>query len=153
MADYCVLWSILTFAMHFISADETKKGRVFEDYVANRLTKKGFHEWHRGKLKAFDGTEKEVDISLLNQNTLFLCELKCINRSFAFERGDKQAISFRNNKLSAALDECDGKATWLALRPEGRNYKLPESVAAIIPIVVSPYAEYIWSTREFYWLI
>jgi hypothetical protein len=152
LMDFCAIFLILQSAMHFLGADETPKGKVFEDYVAEIMTKAGFQQWQKGELCAFDGSKREVDYSFINRNALFLCELKCINRSFAFEAGKTEAIKFRTDKLSSALDECDGKALWLSSRPQGKNYKLPQEVAAIVPVVVSPFPEYVWSRRDDYWL-
>jgi hypothetical protein len=50
------------------------------------------------------------------------------------------------------LVEVDDKANWLMSRRKGTNYEIPESIKIIIPIVVSPFVEYIWSTNEDLWL-
>ncbi len=152
LIDFLAAYSILRMATHFVGAVEVEKGRVFEEFVLEVMTEAGCQEWKRGQLRALDGSRREVDYSFITANVLFLCEVKCINLSLAWDIGRKEAIKFRTDKLSDALDECDEKATWLSRRPQGRNYHIPPGVAAIVPVVVSPFPEYMWSTRDHYWL-
>jgi len=52
-------------------------------------------------------------------------------------------LEFRREKFENALREIDDKADWLKKDREGLNYKIPKSIDLIIPIVISPFVEYI----------
>jgi hypothetical protein len=83
---------------------------------------------------------------------MFICEVKSITKSFAFELGDIEALEFRRRKLESALDQADDKADWLAARKCGDNYAIPEAIHALVPMVISPFTEYIWTTNSNLWL-
>ena len=149
LVDYSALLSILFSALNFEHAEWGGKGPVFEDYVIEKLTSKGFKLWERQKtLKACDGTQKEVDISFLLGTAIFVCECRSISMSRAYERGEKDALKFRRGKFESALDDCDKLAGWLSGHRLGSNFSVPQGIDVIIPVVVSPFVEYIWSAEE-----
>jgi len=151
--DYASILPILSTKHHFLKGNLSAKGPLFENIIRNKFLNKGYHIWFCSKeLKQKDGTKKEIDISLYIKNILFIIELKCINRSFDFEEGNIKALEFRRKKFENALREIDDKADWLKKDREGLNYKIPKSVDMIIPIVISPFVEYIWSTNPNLWL-
>jgi hypothetical protein len=151
--DYSALPSILHNALSLKEADWTEKGIIFEDYVIEKLTQKGFRLWeHQKVLKANDDTETEIDISFLLGTALFICECRSVSRSKAYERGERQALDFRREKFNSALETCDRRADWLAKHRRGRNFEIPQGVDIVIPIAVSPFVEYIWSANEMLWL-
>lgn len=151
--DYASILPILLTKHHFLKGNLSAKGFLFEKNIKNKFIKKGYHVWFCSKeLRQKDGTKKEIDISLYIENILFVFELKCINRSFDFEEGNIKALAFRREKFENALGEIDDKADWLKKNREGLNYKIPKSIDLIIPIVISPFVEYIWSTNPNLWL-
>jgi len=151
--DYASILPILLTKHHFLKGNLSAKGPLFEKNIKNKFIKKGYHVWFCSKeLRQKDGTKKEIDISLYIENILFVFELKCINRSFDFEEGNIKALAFRREKFENALREIDDKADWLKKDREGLNYKIPKSIDLIIPIVISPFVEYIWSTNPNLWL-
>ena len=103
---------------------------------------------YRGQVR----TAKEIDISFGVGSMLFICELKCIARSWAYERGETEALKYRQGKLENALNECEGKVEWLVQHPIGQNYAVPHEITHVIPVVISPFVEYIWSRSSRYWL-
>jgi hypothetical protein len=150
--DYAALPNILMTVTHILREESKRKGQVFEDYVASRVGK-GELLWGKQKIvKADDGTEREIDLAYVIKHVLIVCELKCVNRSFAFEKGEKTALEFRQSKMIDALKQADEKVAWLSERPKGTNYTLPEGVKLILPVVVSPFIEYIWSRNEYLWI-
>jgi hypothetical protein len=152
LIDFSSIYSILSSCMHFIGSKEVTKGTMFEDSV-EKILPNNFKIWHkRKKLKTYDGVVKEIDLSFLNRNCLFICELKCINRSFDFEIGTKKALKWREKKLQQAIKEVEEKEIFLAKNPIGKNYAIPDYVDAILGVVVTPFVEYVWSTNDYYWL-
>jgi hypothetical protein len=153
LVDYSALLSILFSALSFERAEWGGKGPIFEDYMIEKLTSKGFKLWERQKtLKAHDGTQKEIDISFLLGTAIFVCECRSISMSRAYERGEKDALKFRRAKFESALNDCDKLAGWLSRHRLGTNFEVPQDIDVIIPIAVSPFVEYIWSADETLWL-
>lgn len=151
--DYAAIPGILFSLMYRLDADWTEKGLLFEDYVKRSLSDDNFKLWEcQRQLVADDGTSKELDISFVLGPVLFVCELKCIGRSFAYERGETEALEYRRAKLEEAIHESEDKVDWLVQNSKGRNYALPGEVTRIVPLVVSPFVEYIWSRSAEYWV-
>ncbi|MFH2145153.1 MAG: SEC-C metal-binding domain-containing protein [Candidatus Omnitrophota bacterium] len=153
LMDYSAIPQILFTIMHPLKEDAGEKGAIFEKYVANVLIKQEQALWaETKKLSALDGSKKEIDIAIIKNKCLFLCELKSTNRSFAFEKGTKGALNYRKNEQIKALKQVQDKTDWLASRRKGKNYFIPDEVNIIIPLVLTPFVEYIWSLDEYLWL-
>ncbi len=130
------------------------KGPIFERYVKElvELTSSGILWKCSSRLTAADDSQIELDVSLVFKDILVICECKSISRSLAFEEGRSEALDFRKRKFEQAIQEVDIKANWLAIHPQGKNYALPPDVTSIIPVVVSPFVEYVWSRQSDLWL-
>lgn len=153
LLDFTAIMPILGTVMHPLRADMTGKGRMFEDYVLKKLKLRGRNVWrHQCKLKGSDGTEKEIDLALKVGSMMFICEIRTIAQSFSFHKGEFAALAFRKAKLEKLLSECKEKCEWLAKHPEGTNFSLPRDTLGLVPLGVSPFVEYIWSSNEYYWL-
>lgn len=101
--------------------------------------------------KAEDNTMKQIDASFAVDNRLVVVECKAISKSIGFHRGDPEAIRYRTKKIDKALAQVDEKAQWLSQRPRGRNYDI-SGYSDILPIVVTPFVEYIPSLNTHYWI-
>lgn len=126
--------------------DGNFKAQILEDVVQKEgapLTNK--------PCKGDDGTFKQVDASYRAGDTLVIAECKAKARSFAFFRGDSTAINYRNQFIKDALEEVDGKAKWLVAHPKGTTHDICE-FSRILPVVVTPFVEYIPSLDDWYWI-
>ena len=151
--DYSAIHSILFTHMHLVPCEEGTKGPLFEDAVIEILLKENLPLWERKKkLKHQDGTSKEIDASIIFNNILFLFELKANRISLGSLAGYRESLDFRIEKMKGALKQVDNKADWLSTHRKGTNYELPETVNIIVPIVISPFVEYIWSIDDSLWL-
>ena len=151
--DYAAILPILMTKMHFLSVKEETKGHLFEDVVIERLIKKEFNLWEcKKKLEHNDGTSKEIDISFIYRGFLFIGELKSNKMSLSYARGDTKSLQFRKAKMIDALSQVDNKVKWLSLHVSGTNYCIPKEIKAIVPFVVTPFNEYIWSRNDNLWL-
>lgn len=151
--DYVSVLHILSSQMHFIKNNNPEKGHIFEDAVIDRLNKKGFNLWLcKKEMNHPDGSSKEIDVSFYIKNVLFICEMKCINKSFAFDIGDIEALDFRKKKLIKALTESEDKVNWLLAHKNGNNYNVPNYIDAFVPLVITPFVEYIWAIDDYLWL-
>ncbi|MHC4796491.1 MAG: hypothetical protein ACYTF1_07585, partial [Planctomycetota bacterium] len=104
-----------------------------------------------GQCKAADGTSKQIDAAFKQGNLLIIVESKAVTRSIGFDRGDFQAIRYRQNVIEKALREVDDKARWLADHPVGSNYSITD-VRWIMPIAVTPFVEFVPSLEPYYWI-
>lgn len=151
--DFVSIRSILLSQTHFLDVDGNAKGHLFEDAVIEKMQDKEMRLWECKKhLKHSDGTEKELDISFLYKNILFIGELKCNKMSMSFTIGDEKALEHRKKKILCAIDEINKKADWLLTHKEGTNYSIPKNIELIVPIVVTPFNEYIWSKNSSLWI-
>jgi hypothetical protein len=98
------------------------------------------------------GEKKQIDFSVKMDRLLIIGECKVVAKSLGFYTGDIKALNHRNEKvISRGLSEVDEKANWLAMNPIGRNYNLAD-IDYILPVVISPFREYIPSLDKYYWI-
>jgi hypothetical protein len=153
MIDYRAILSILMTKTHPISQDIDNKGTVFEKMVFENLKSINFNLWEcQKKLKHSDNTSRQVDITFIYKDILFIAELKSIVRSMDYEIGKSKALEFRKNKLVKALKQCEKTSDWLMKHQVGTNFELPKNIKFIVPIVITPFPEYIWTKDNQYWL-
>lgn len=98
-----------------------------------------------------DGGKKQIDAAFEVGDRLVIVECRAIGRSIGFSRGNPDAIRYRNQVVDNALKEVDQKAHWLAEHPLGTNYDITH-YSDILPVAVTPFAEYIPSLQPRYWL-
>ena len=101
--------------------------------------------------KAKDGTSKQIDASFEYGQRLVIVECKSAGRSIDLDRGNPVAINKRNIFITESLKKLDEKAVWLSNHPIGGNYDVSKYLD-ILPILVTPFAEFIPSLDSFYWL-
>lgn len=130
------------------------KGHDFEDIAVECLESFEYELWEcKKKLKAKDGSSEEIDVSFIHKGYLFIGETKCNTMPINWIIGNKKTLEIRQSKLEKALKQIDRKAEWIYnKRKNGTNFSLPEEVHTIIPIVITPFVEYIWDDEENLWL-
>lgn len=146
--DYAWIEKILYNLFYRVNlSDQNFKGNALEKYIENSeapISKK--------ELIANNNSRKQIDASYdLGDGMLAIIECKAIGRSFGYERGDFDAISYRNTVIEKALNEVDDKGQWLKLNPAGRNYNISH-YKQIIPIGLTPFIEFIPSKSPKYWI-
>lgn len=101
---------------------------------------------------ALDGTAHQVDYAIACGSILVIAECKVVSHSLAFERGDLEALKYRTEHvIETGLNQVDTTAKWLASNPVGRNYDISQ-FSHILPIVISPFVEFIPSVSHRYWI-
>ena len=98
-----------------------------------------------------DGEKKQIDASFDKGEILLIIECKANNRSIGFDRGDKEAIAFREEKYNDAIIQVDETAKWLVKHRKGTNFDI-QKYEKVIPIVVTPFKEYIRTENRKYWI-
>jgi hypothetical protein len=98
------------------------------------------------------GTSRQIDFATKVGAYLVIAECKAVGRSIAYDRGNPEAIEYRQGKVvEKSLAEADEKAEWLAKHPVGTNYDISQ-YKGIVPVGVSPFVEWIPSLDPHFWL-
>jgi hypothetical protein len=127
--------------------NENFKGEAFELFVQKQINP----ILPTTPLKSHDGEKKQIDASIANEKDLLIIECKAIGRAIAFDRGIPEAIQYRKDCYDQAIDEVDEKAKWLIEKQHGTNFNVMQ-YDRIIPIVITPFTEYIRTDERKYWL-
>ncbi len=132
------------------------KGEDFEREVGLALEAEvpGAQVIWRGKVVA-RGTpqEREVDIGVVRDATLFILECKAHALDPAFDRGEPDALEKRRVLNARALRQSDSLAQFLAANPKGNDYEVPEGVSFIVSAAVSPFPEYVHERSDRFFLL
>jgi hypothetical protein len=91
---------------------------------------------------------KEIDASFIIEDILFVLEAKSVNVSFGYDKGDKQSIDFRTNKMKNALKESNEKVEFIYNHQVSIFPKIPDNIRYLCPLVISSHPEFIWSKSE-----
>jgi hypothetical protein len=127
--------------------DQNFKGDALESAI-----RKGKSILPAKPCKTSAGEERQIDYAVECGSHVVIAECKAVGTSIAFDRGDPQAIKHRtNNVVERGLSEVDDKAKWLVAHPVGTNYDL-SNYDYILPVVVSPFVEFIPSQDTRYWI-
>lgn len=151
--DYASVIYILRTMMHFLKPIKEKKGHLFEKIVIERLETAGLQTWIcQMKLIGEDETSKEIDASFIIGNVLFIAELKSNIQPITYIEGSREVLEHRKSKNIKGIIDADDKVNWLLTHEKGKNFELPSIVEYIVPIMVGPFREYIWTNDENFWI-
>jgi hypothetical protein len=131
------------------------KGIDFQSEVKRYLEReiRNYRPWVvPTKLKFNDGTEGDVDCAFIHKGVLFLAECKAFSTSPEFDQGLPFALHSKQQKIDAALKQVDDIAAKISQQLKGRNYELPKEVKFIVPLVLTPFPEYIHTRSDAYFL-
>ncbi len=145
--DYAWIVEILYNLFYGVKpSDQNFKGEALEILVR----KKG-SVLPVGQCRALNGEKKQIDGAFEIDGSLVIVECKAVWRSFGIERGDPSALSYRSKLIDSAISQVDEKAIWLKNNPIGSNYDV-RKYSKILPLVVTPFVEYVASLDAQYWL-
>lgn len=147
--DYAWIHRRLFDLFHRVSIeDQNFKGDALE-----ALVRKGPSALpHSPPCRARSGESRQFDHAVALGTHLVIVECKAMGRSIGFDRGDPKAVEVRRERLvEKSLTDIDEKAQWLARNPKGSNYDAT-AYADIVPVVVSPFVEFIHSSSPRYWV-
>jgi hypothetical protein len=162
LTDYSAIPALLESVFSELSARVCMNGQIgqvrgddFENEVENYLRSNiaDFQPWicHR-KLEFLMGLERDIDVSFLLGQVLFVVECKAFSVSPAFDRGETKALETREEKLDIALKQAGTLCELLSKERKGKNFELPLAVTHIVGIVASPFPEYIPKRDDRYFL-
>jgi len=145
--DYCWGFQLLYHLFYEVElSDQNFKGDALE-----RLVHGGQSILPTTQCKSLNGTVRQIDAAFKVGETLVVVECRAFARSFGVDRGDVQALQYRQQRIEEALRGIDEKAQWLSQNPVGTNYDI-RRFTRILPVAVTPFVEYVPSTNRWYWL-
>jgi hypothetical protein len=159
-----IVWDYSAFAHYFRSLFEqigsltgevgNVKGENFEDEVAAAVAKHAeLSLWAvRRKLKTADGVSREVDVSFIAGDTLYLAECKAVSAHPRVDRSEPDVLARRWEKMVEYLGQADSLRQFLIDNPHGTNYAVPDGVKEIRACICTPMPEYIPSRDPDLWL-
>ncbi|SDE12210.1 hypothetical protein SAMN04487777_10737 [Priestia aryabhattai B8W22] len=118
------------------------------DFVKRNIKKAKFWVGQKQIFNSLKTKSKEIDASFYIGNVLFILECKSINVSFGFDMGTKKALDYRKRKNLDALNQVREKVHFLIENKNDLTLPLPREVEYLVPIVVSPFAEYMWEKSD-----
>ena len=136
-----------------IRDDGQIRGAIFEetarDLVARVLD--GAWEWGPRKIREGDDVKDEIDILLKDGDTVFVGECITRWRPLIFEIGDRKTIGARTARINEKIDQAMFTCKYLEANPLGKNYDFRD-VTSFVPIVISPFVEWLPSTSSRFWI-
>lgn len=108
------------------------------------LPSKGCKSYNKGK--------RQIDYAYACGEILVIVECKVVNRSAGIFSGSKKSIDYRNKHVvDKGLNQVDSAASFLKQNQKGKNYDIT-NFKYVLPLVVSPFCEFIYSLNSYYWI-
>jgi hypothetical protein len=103
------------------------------------------------KLRLSGNTFGQVDVSFRVGNIGFIVECKAYAVSVEYLRGDESATRNRWSYVEQWLSQVVKTTKLLASNPQGDNYKIPDDIHCLVPVVCSqhPEAVYDFDSKHF----
>ena len=90
----------------------------------------------------------ELDISMIRGSVGYIVDCKAYRVSIGCLRGDARDTNNRYSYMEKELKKVIVTSRTLAEHPRGDNYRLPDGVERLIPLVCSPYVEPLYDFDE-----
>jgi hypothetical protein len=142
--------SILDNAFVRVPHDANPRGAAFEDAFRELVSSEHFELLPQRHLRAAN-FERETDAAIRVGTTLYLFECRAMERPLDFERGRPKTIAYRNRDLGEKVSQVLSLADFIGANIRGENYDFSWA-KRIVPLVVSPFVEWIWSRDPRLWL-
>lgn len=141
---------ILRNAFFGVSYNQGAKGHLFEDEFRKYVASKHLCVLPDRVLR-FGKLERETDVAVRCNDILFLCECRAMERPLDFELGRVRTLEARSAELKEKVEQVLSLAEFVKNSPRGSNYDFSWA-KRIIPLVVSPFVEWIWASGDDLWL-
>jgi hypothetical protein len=134
--------------------DGTARGLIFENTVrlaAEKIRDEAGIEFGPRKISADGRLIDEIDLMVKKRKSVFVCECFSMWMPLDFEIGNNRTIDARTAQIDKKLDQAAETCRYLEAHPAGSNYDF-KGIETFVPIVVSPFIEWLPSTSTKYWL-
>jgi hypothetical protein len=155
---FCIdLAGVLEFLRRIFTGvrDESIRGIAFENVVreATREIAGDEFEWGPRKLKMDGSVRDEIDLLLRRGDRVYVGECFSYWQPLIYEIGDAKVIAKRVDRIEEKLDQAEATCRFFREHPKGENKQYDySSVVEFIPIVISPFIEWLPSTSKRYWI-
>jgi hypothetical protein len=126
------------------------RGTIFEEAFRRALRDRGF-DVKSGRLLSIDGTSKELDAGVIVGEELFAFECVSVERPLDYEIGRPGTFEHRRDRLDEKVEQVLALSEFLQANRRGTNYDFTD-VQRIVPLVVSPFVEWLWDRSARLWL-
>jgi hypothetical protein len=130
--------------------DQGYRGAVFEDAFRRALEIRKFAVWS-GRLRSTVGGLKEMDAGVIVGRILYAFECVSVERPLDYEIGNPVTLANRRERLDGKVSQVLELAEFLETNPRGMNYDFTD-IQKIVPLVVSPFEEWLWDRSVRLWL-
>jgi len=150
--DIIIDFSVIDYVLYNLFHGLPLKERGFKGELLERVLKKKESFLPTTESKGLDGTAKQVDFSVARGDVLVLAECKAVARSFGIFAGQRKALEHRlRNVINKGIDDVDEKVKWFLNHQKGTNFDI-SGFKFIVGVAVSPFAEFMPSRADKYWL-
>jgi hypothetical protein len=131
------------------NAQESRGGQ-FEETVRQQLADEGYELVQR-KPRLSDGRNKETDAAVRIGNLLVVCDCTSVHRRLDIERGSIPGTAQRSEKIRQKIEQAFEFMQFVKENRLGTNFDFTWAIE-VIPIVVSPFVEWLWDDSEELWI-
>jgi len=133
-----------------VAHNQGQRGTVFEEAFRLALSNRGF-QFRNGPLRSFTEGKRELDAGVVVGDVLYAFECVSVERPLDYEIGSLATFRRRRERLDDKVNQALTLADFLRAEPRGTNYDFVH-VREIVPLVVSPFEEWIWDRSDRLWL-
>ncbi|KQC13900.1 MAG: hypothetical protein APR63_07020 [Desulfuromonas sp. SDB] len=133
--------------------------RTLSEYFKSNFQTLGISLWWLGqgaknKIRFHAGGVRDIDIGIIVDDHLLILEVKAYSgRWDLYLNPDPNMLKKRwEKKIKPAINQVDTLSERLSIEIEGKNFKIPCDVRWVVPIVCSPFVEWIPSYNQKWWL-
>lgn len=130
---------------------DNEKGTIFEENFRNYVKENNLNLLDYRKIENFNSEEREIDLAIRVNNVLFLIECRAIEKPLDFEIGKIKTIQKRKKEIDSKISQVLSLSDFIMKNKKGKNYDLSWA-EEVVPIVVTPFIEWIDSFEERYWI-
>ena len=151
--DVAGIGSFLQRVFTGVRDDGQTRGELFEDTVRTSVASVLPNSWQMApQLFRKNGELKhEADVVLVDGEEAYVGECFTMWMPLNFDIGDETTIANRLQRVNEKLDQANDVCDFLRLDPAGDNYDFSK-IKKFIPIVISPFVEWLPATSDRYWL-
>lgn len=137
------------------------RGRDLEialvEYLKTHANSMGFTIWwlgsEKGNIRFREKGKRDVDIGIIVDQHLLIIDVKAhaATRDLLIV-GEPDSLKQRWETIVKDVEQVDTLSERLLKEPKGKNFEVPDSVRWIVPIVCGPFAEWVPSSSQKWWL-
>lgn len=131
-----------------------RRGALFEQSVRRSLADAQLPIWDAPRvLRARTGQERESDVLVVHEGTLFVVECKSAVVGPDLDCGFRDDVRARiTDVVDAKLGQADSLRQFLAANRRGANYGIPSHIRRVVSVACGPHPEFLPRQTDHYFL-